>query len=130
MNKNGEPDQARGLGAADTHDDAEPGTPLMVNQKVYDRIIEILLRLDFTDFETGCSSTSKWIAESAIMAGKATHDWGHEVTGTLPSTTLSSTDGPQSGKACTVRSAPESAAGVSVNILNTSLVRKGKKPEG
>lgn len=128
MSRKGSRDRAGGLGATDKHDDTQPDAPLMVNQKVYDRIMEILLRLDFADIETGCSSTSKWATESAILAGKSNHRWSREIVGKLPRRALPSSDGHESGRGWTAESAAVSAAGPAVNVLGASIVRKGKKP--
>ena len=58
---------------------------LVVNEKAYHRIHEILLRLDFAGVDTARGSTMKWASEAAIIAGrKANGDWGLRVDGVAP----------------------------------------------
>lgn len=57
---------------------------LILDQKAYDRVHEILLRLDFAGLETAVASTSKWVLETATVASALTADWGVDVVGTKP----------------------------------------------
>lgn len=69
---------------------------LQIEQKAYDRVHDLLLKLDFADINVSCSSTKKWIEETAIIAGRKS-DWGIEVQGRMPVPVEdSSTSKPQS----------------------------------
>lgn len=58
---------------------------IVLLQKDYDRIHEVLLRLDFSDLSVSCASTKKWIDEAAVIAGvqqQQAKTWAVEVLGT------------------------------------------------
>jgi regulator of Ty1 transposition protein 109 len=83
---------------------------IIVDEKGYDSINELLLRLDFATLELATSSSRRWINESRSAAwGTMSDAWGQIVTGT---------------KAVEVRTAA-SVAGVAT--LNMGLVRKKRK---
>lgn len=60
-----------------------PGTrgTLVLAQKQYDRVHEILLRLDFASLEVAAASTNKWVSEAGVVAGLGAVDWGVCVVG-------------------------------------------------
>ena len=55
---------------------------LVLPEKSYGRVYDILLRLDFSSVESARASTGKWIAEAAVTAGLPnSKDWGVNVKG-------------------------------------------------
>lgn len=56
---------------------------VILNQKSYDRVHEILLRLDFANLDIAATSTHKWIEETAVVAGKVERNWGVHVEGSM-----------------------------------------------
>lgn len=55
---------------------------VVIPEKAYQRVHEILLRLDFAGIETARASTAKWANEVAIIAGRAPNEgWGTSIAG-------------------------------------------------
>ena len=54
---------------------------VVLSEKDYKRINDLLLRLDYADKETATSSTGRWIDEVAVAAGRGF--WGVTVEGTM-----------------------------------------------
>lgn len=54
---------------------------LVLAQKAYDRVHEVLLRLDFADLEVASASTRKWVREAGVIAGVGERSWGVDVVG-------------------------------------------------
>ena len=87
---------------------------VIIDEKAYARVHEILLRLDFTGAETARASTAKWIREVAITAGRNTNqDWGVHITGKM-------NHGVQRGT-------PSSTS--QPNVLSAGLLRKRRPQE-
>lgn len=58
---------------------------LLIEQKAYDRVHDLLLKLDFSDINASRASTRKWIEETAIIAGRRRdYSWGIEIQGRMP----------------------------------------------
>jgi len=55
---------------------------LVLSEKDYARIHEMLLRLDFSSLELSCNSTRTWIQETGVVAGVKRPDWGVQIHGT------------------------------------------------
>ena len=86
---------------------------IIVDEKAYQRIHEIMLRLDFAGSDAARASTGKWVSEVAVIAGKHPgSDWGMRIT----------------GKASHSSQARGPANGSSANTLNAGLVRKRGEP--
>lgn len=54
---------------------------ILLDQKAYNRVHEILCRLDFASPALAQASTAKWVRECAIIAGQAGADWGTTIVG-------------------------------------------------
>lgn len=55
---------------------------IVVDEKAYQRVHEILLRLDFAGVNTARANTAKWVSEVAVLAGRGSReDWGVKITG-------------------------------------------------
>lgn len=57
---------------------------IVLDEKAYTRVTEVLLRLDFPSLDVAYASTEKWIHEAAVIAG-TNADWGVSVEGTAVS---------------------------------------------
>lgn len=101
---------------------------LVLAQKDYERIHEILLRLDFSSLPLSCSSTKKWIQETAVIARREGR-WGVDVEGRK--VVVESAGGAANGvtgvNVLTVKRKAEN--GTATNMLNPNLVRKKPKVE-
>lgn len=64
---------------------------VVCDEKAYQRVHEILLRLDFTGMATAAASTAKWAAEVAVIAG-CNKPWGVQIEGRA-----ALADGPRGG---------------------------------
>jgi regulator of Ty1 transposition protein 109 len=99
---------------------------LVLAQKDYDRVHEILLRLDFSSLPLSCTSTKKWISESAVVARREGM-WGVEVNGLktddVRETGTSRIDGAVNVLAVKRKAETEPAT----SMLNSGLVRKKPK---
>jgi regulator of Ty1 transposition protein 109 len=85
---------------------------VVIEQKAYKRITELLLRLDFANLDLAVNSTRRWINEvQSGVASNAANGWGSPVTGTKPYDVRS-----QNGSS-------------DVTTLNVGLVRKKRKGE-
>jgi regulator of Ty1 transposition protein 109 len=88
---------------------------LVLDQSSYDKVHDLLLRLDFGSAGAAISSTRKWLAEvDAVTA--ATRDWGQDITGMRTPVEQSPT------------ARDKSASEGKVNDLSSMLVRKKRKP--
>lgn len=85
---------------------------IVLDEKDYSRMTELLLRLDFTNLNLAIGSTARWISEvRSGPSSTANNAWGAPVTGT---------------KAFEVKSEDEKSG---VRTLNVGLVRKKRKAE-
>jgi regulator of Ty1 transposition protein 109 len=83
---------------------------IVLDEKDYSRMTELLLRLDFTNLDLGIGSTARWINEvRSGPSSNSSNGWGASVTGT---------------KAFEVKS-EDARSGV--RTLNVGLVRKRRK---
>ncbi|PQE24119.1 H3 K56 histone acetylation KAT11 protein [Rutstroemia sp. NJR-2017a BVV2] len=82
---------------------------VIVDETDYNRITELLLRLDFANLELASSSSRRWINEVRSGAGSMSSSWGATVTGTRA-----------------IETAARAGEG-SINTLNVGLVRKKRK---
>lgn len=116
---------------------------ILLGEKDYKRVTELLLRLDFADEILACQSSRRWINE--VRAGVASSDepWGVLVTGThepeqkadIPSAAVNSlnvglvrkkrTLDTQNTSASSVPTARTSAS--AINVLGSGMVRKKLK---
>lgn len=85
---------------------------VLIDEKDYKRVMELLLRLDFANLDVAKASTKRWTDEVRIVAGGASSTaWGRTVVGR---------------KAVEVRK--ETVVGTGgVNTMNVGLVRKKRK---
>lgn len=96
--------------------------PLVLKPKAYQRVFELLLRLDFANLEIGCRSTHKWTQELAVVAGSKYDDLGIDLVGLRPARDQSSTTAKVPGS--------QSSTIAAINVLNVKRVRKVPKDEG
>jgi regulator of Ty1 transposition protein 109 len=83
---------------------------IVLDEKDYTRMTELLLRLDFTNLDLAIGSTARWISEvRSGPSSNASNGWGASVTGT---------------KVFEVKSADARSG---VRTLNVGLVRKKRK---
>lgn len=82
---------------------------VIVDETGYNRITELLLRLDFANLELASSSSWRWINEVRSGAGSMSSSWGVTVTGTRVTETAAK------------------AGEGGINTLNIGLVRKKRK---
>lgn len=91
---------------------AEGRGQVIVDESDYKRITELLLRLDFANFDLASSSSARWISEVRSGAwGSMSAAWGQTVTGKKVAETLQATD--TSG----------------ATTLNMGLIKKKRKPD-
>lgn len=147
---------------AGAHDPASPAKPettryyhvphytrgnLVLRSKGYDRVHEILLRLDFTGLEAASASTKKWIEETTVISGHRGRSWGVEVRGSLEVLVAPRSDGLHRSQQSentsdangsttnmlTVKKKPKSDAqpvsNGSITVLGGGLVRKKLQSE-
>ncbi|GAB7340405.1 hypothetical protein MBLNU457_6842t1 [Dothideomycetes sp. NU457] len=88
---------------------------IVVEKQAYDRIHDLLLKLDFCDNTAARHSTKKWLDEVVVTAGRSPL-WGQAVTGRRAHAI--------SAKTVTVSSGTVGQP----NNLSTSIVRKKQKP--
>ncbi|KAL9060907.1 MAG: hypothetical protein Q9162_000351 [Coniocarpon cinnabarinum] len=111
---------------------------LVVSEKAYDRIHEILLRLDFAGYDTARDSTMKWVRETAIIAGRKPHEnWGVSIPGAAdvtdpipPTATGKSDEMPNAhspSEALNSQIETLTARAPAVNKLDHNFVRKKSK---
>ncbi|GAM83943.1 hypothetical protein ANO11243_019330 [Dothideomycetidae sp. 11243] len=93
---------------------------VVVDSPTYDRIHDLLLRLDFQNDDAATESTVKWFEEAAKIAGNEAA-WGREVVGTATVTTAPDNGHTNGTAKPTTASAP--------NDLSASIVRKKRKAE-
>ena len=92
---------------------------IVVNEKAYERVHEILLRLDFTGREMAAASTKKWVEEVGSMSGREEGEgWGVTVAGRAAHSGVS-----RAGVGG-VKVGGGSANGNGVQTLSSGLVRK------
>jgi len=88
---------------------------IVVEKQAYDRVHDLLLKLEFCDKTAARHSTKKWLDEVVVTAGSSP-SWGQVVTGrkahAVPANTVV---------------APTGTAG-QPNDLSTSIIRKKQKP--
>jgi regulator of Ty1 transposition protein 109 len=82
---------------------------VIVDETDYNRITELLLRLDFANLELASSSSRRWINEVRSGAGSMSRAWGATVTGTRA-----------------IETAAKAGEG-GINTLNIGLVRRKRK---
>ena len=82
---------------------------VVLRQKDYQRVSNLLLHLDYADIEVASDSTRKWVNDIAERAGK--QSWGQEVIGTVSTSNIDA-------------KIPER----SPLMLNNGLLRKKKRP--
>ncbi|KAM3074820.1 hypothetical protein ACMFMG_008233 [Clarireedia jacksonii] len=118
---------------------------VIVDETDYNRITELLLRLDFANLELASSSSRRWIHEVRSGAGSMSSSWGAMVTGTrVLETAVKAGEGGintlniglvrkkrKAGAEETIASTTASAATIvqpeSVNLLGAGMVRKKAK---
>lgn len=84
---------------------------VIISESDYNRLNELLLRLDFANLELATSSSARWINEVRSGAvGEMREAWGQLVTGTM-----------------VVEAQRSTASTAGVNTLNVGLVRKRRK---
>lgn len=83
---------------------------IVVDEAIYNRLMDFLLSLDFSRLDRAASSSKRWIEEVRCAGwGKMKESWGQSVTGS---------------KVTPVR---ENSTNVGLSMLNSSLVRKKPK---
>lgn len=89
---------------------------VVLEKPQYDRIHDLLLKLDFSNNDAAAQSTAKWLEEAATIVGVASR-WGQSVVGKMQIAAK-----PNNGT---------SASGTAgqPNDLSASIVRKKRKPE-
>ncbi|KAF2153362.1 hypothetical protein K461DRAFT_267947 [Myriangium duriaei CBS 260.36] len=93
---------------------------VVVDPAGYDRIHDLLLKLDFSSDEAATESTAKWLEEAVTIFGDS-KKWGREVTGQAE-VTASTANGHANGTAGpVVKNQPHD--------LSASIVRKKRKAE-
>ncbi|KAI9672589.1 MAG: hypothetical protein M1831_000024 [Alyxoria varia] len=114
---------------------------LVLPEKSYTRVHEILLRLDFSSVDSARGSTRKWIAEAAVTAGlPQSKDWGVSVSGKYSSVSNTPqaagekrkaedelTNGASNGSREAVMNARKTPPAAGINTLGAGLVRKKAK---
>lgn len=100
-----------------------------LNAKQYSRVNEMLLRLDFASIDVARRSTSKWLSETAVIAGVHGCDWGMDIVGTRELDSAASNMRGEKRK----REARDLDFGIDGSVdsgpttLNASLIRKRPK---
>ncbi|KAI9712326.1 MAG: hypothetical protein M1820_001539 [Bogoriella megaspora] len=95
---------------------------IVLDDKGYDRAHDLLLKLDFAGVEVANLSTLKWVEEVGAIAGRS-GIWAKNVTGKLISAPV--LDPSTHGNTSSAHSA--SGTGT-VNVLNTTMIKKKRKP--
>lgn len=95
----------------------------LVSEKIYKRIMELLLHLDFATLEKACSSTKRWINEASMGS-----TWGVQVSGELEATAVltQSNDAPQVNNLSGLVKRKREDGGDGVKTLDAGLVKKVK----
>ena len=94
---------------------------LVLSEKDYARIHEMLLRLDFSSLELSCNSTRTWIQETGVVVGVKRPQWGVDVVGTKQlENGMVQNGGSGTGEVGAMKGAadaPEEAADKVINVL-------------
>ncbi|SPN98946.1 related to RTT109 - regulator of Ty1 transposition [Cephalotrichum gorgonifer] len=104
---------------------------VLFDEKGYNRVMELLLNLDFKNLEMAVRSTARWVGEVGVGS-----TWGVNVVGTQEAPPPAeeragaATGGPKvNDLAGLVKRKREGGGEVKVNVLGGGLVRKKPKPE-
>lgn len=98
----------------------------IVSEKIYKRLNELLLHLDFANIEKAVNSTKRWIREGSLG-----NSWGQQVTGQreTPAASEASAAPTVNNLSGLVKRKRESN-GDGVNVLGAGLVKKVKADDG
>lgn len=101
---------------------------IVLAQTDYDRLHDLLLKLDFTSDEASTDSTAKWLTEAASVTSSPP-DWGTTVCGKQPPTHMHSSAAGTEERCvdCVMSYAFTDVVDSRVNDLSTTLVRKKRK---
>jgi regulator of Ty1 transposition protein 109 len=91
---------------------------IVLDHSSYNRVHDLLLRLDFSDLNAATSSTRKWLGEVTAITAPAA-DWGKEINGAY-----------QVGNQTAVAGQAATPTSGQVNDLSGMLIRKKRKNAG
>lgn len=98
----------------------------VIDEKSYNRVMELLLHLDFAKLELAVGSTRRWVSEVGMGS-----TWGVNVTGRLEAAVEeTAAAGTVNNLAGMVKRKRDEGDAPKVNVLGAGLVRKKPKAEG